>query len=196
MADVNKVGRGRDVVEGALIQATRELLAETGPGMSLRDIAERAGVNKGQIHHYFGGKAGLVEAAFRSVSREHFENWEQRKSDDGPHELTLTQDDWFWQVLVRLVLEGELDTASIGLRDGTSVPRALLEQLTDELGLDEADIGLKAEFATAMAIELGWAAFSPFIKLVVGASDADMAEIMGRVRDQVAQVVSLKDPTD
>ena len=42
--------------------------AEFGPNdVSVRAIAERAGVNHGLVHHYFGSKAGLVEAVVRDV---------------------------------------------------------------------------------------------------------------------------------
>ncbi len=57
--------RGRDAVKTKLINSACEMLAELGPNaMSVRNVASRAGVNHGQVHHYFGGKQGLVEAIF------------------------------------------------------------------------------------------------------------------------------------
>ena len=47
-------------VEQRLIEATKHLVCSTGPKkISTREIANCAGVNHAQIHHYFGGKAKL-----------------------------------------------------------------------------------------------------------------------------------------
>ena len=67
--------RGREAVKTALINAACEMLAESGPNaMSVRNVANRAGVNHGQVHHYFGGKEGLIEAAAARLAREHYNN--------------------------------------------------------------------------------------------------------------------------
>ena len=48
--------RGECAVRTALLEAACDMLAEVGPkSLSVRRLAERAGVNHGQIHHYFGG---------------------------------------------------------------------------------------------------------------------------------------------
>lgn len=77
---------GRTEVEEALLEAAADLMAERGPdAISGRDIAKRAGVNYGLLHHYFGPKAVVLNAALdrlradfiaESVAR-------RRESDDG-----------------------------------------------------------------------------------------------------------------
>ena len=53
-----------------LIQVTIDSLAEVGyVGTTLAQIAGRAGVSPGLVAHYFGDKDGLLEAAFRSLTR-------------------------------------------------------------------------------------------------------------------------------
>lgn len=53
----------------ALLQATRELLAEKGlSGVTLRGVAKRAGVQPALVHYYFGGKQGLLRAVVAGVS--------------------------------------------------------------------------------------------------------------------------------
>ena len=52
----------------ALIEATSELILERGVTMSVRDIAQRAGVNHGLVHTYFGSKDALLTAAFGSIT--------------------------------------------------------------------------------------------------------------------------------
>ncbi|MDQ0324158.1 AcrR family transcriptional regulator [Rhodopseudomonas julia] len=52
----------------ALIQATLDLIAEKGlKGITVREVAARAGVTNGLIRHYFSGKTQLIEAAYQSV---------------------------------------------------------------------------------------------------------------------------------
>ena len=53
-----------------LIDVAIDCLAELGfVGSTLAQIASRAGVSTGLVAHYFGDKDGLLEAAFRSLSR-------------------------------------------------------------------------------------------------------------------------------
>jgi len=53
-----------------LIEVALDCLAELGfVGSTLAQIAGRAGVSAGLIAHYFGDKDGLLEAAFRQLSR-------------------------------------------------------------------------------------------------------------------------------
>jgi betaine-aldehyde dehydrogenase len=53
-----------------LIEVTIDSLAELGYlGTTLAQIAGRAGVSAGLVAHYFGDKDGLLDAAFRSLTR-------------------------------------------------------------------------------------------------------------------------------
>ncbi len=184
--------RGRSAVETALIEAAADLLAEVGPArVSVRDIADRAGVNKGQIHHYFGGKQALIEAAFRRVATEHFENARDRGADGLPVPLTLGLDQRYLQSVVRIVLDGHLETARLEFDEGISVPRSALARLAEMAGLDEPSETLRAEVASVMAMELGWAAFAPFIQLAVGAeTESEVNQIAGHLRKTVVGILS------
>src|SRR6202521_6385784 len=53
-----------------LVEVTIDSLAELGyVGTTLAQIAARAGVSTGLVAHYFGDKDGLLDAAFRSLTR-------------------------------------------------------------------------------------------------------------------------------
>ena len=54
-------------IRGALATAAVELLDEQGilAGVNLRTVAERAGVHRGLVYHYFGSRRGLLLAALR-----------------------------------------------------------------------------------------------------------------------------------
>ncbi len=55
----------------ALILVARRAFAERGfAEVSLDQIAAKAGVTRGALHHHFTNKAGLFEAVFRSVDAE------------------------------------------------------------------------------------------------------------------------------
>ncbi|GAA2660053.1 MULTISPECIES: TetR/AcrR family transcriptional regulator [Actinosynnema] len=48
-----------------LLAAAHEVIAESGPGASLEEIARRAGVGSATLHRHFGGRAELLEAVLR-----------------------------------------------------------------------------------------------------------------------------------
>src|SRR5690349_14226589 len=54
--------------EASLMQAALSLLKRDGvlAGLSLKDVADEAGVNRGLIHHYFGSRQTLLRSALDS----------------------------------------------------------------------------------------------------------------------------------
>jgi AcrR family transcriptional regulator len=62
-----RAGEARD----ALLAAAHELMAEKGyPRVTVREVAERAGVQPGLVNYHFGGKTGLLRSVVGSVSEE------------------------------------------------------------------------------------------------------------------------------
>jgi betaine-aldehyde dehydrogenase len=71
---MSSVDPSRDPLEESrrsqLVDVTIDSLAELGfVGTTLAQIAGRAGVSPGLVAHYFGDKDGLLDAAFRSLTR-------------------------------------------------------------------------------------------------------------------------------
>ncbi|MDB2328471.1 TetR/AcrR family transcriptional regulator [Pseudomonadales bacterium] len=60
-----KQNRGRAETERRLIEVALELIQKNGvlAGLNLRQVAEGAGVNRGNIYHYFGSRQDLLRAA-------------------------------------------------------------------------------------------------------------------------------------
>ncbi len=55
----------------ALLRSTRQLMAEKGlPRVTLREVAERAGVKPALVHYYFGDKANLLREVTAVVAGE------------------------------------------------------------------------------------------------------------------------------
>ncbi len=65
-----QAGEGQE----ALLRAARELLAEKGlPGVTVREVAERAGVQPALVNYYFGGKQGLLRAVVAGLTAQMLE---------------------------------------------------------------------------------------------------------------------------
>jgi AcrR family transcriptional regulator len=60
-----KAKQSRADTERRLIDAALDLLRRNGvlAGLNLREVADRAGVNRGNIYHYFGSRQELLRAA-------------------------------------------------------------------------------------------------------------------------------------
>lgn len=170
-----RISRARQESEDKLIQAAAELLGEVGPrAMSVRAVAERAGVNHGLVHHYFGGKDGLLRAAMRQLVEEHAE-FARAKSGGSPvpAPLALTNDQRYLRAVVRSVLDDEMELARMELTAGVSVPRGALRHALEMRKMPAADAETKALLAISMAMEMGWAALEPFLFAVAEVDDAD-----------------------
>ena len=67
--DASDAGMARE----ALLDAAQELMAEKGyPRVTVREVAERAGVQPGLVNYHFGGKTGLLRSVVAAVSDEMF----------------------------------------------------------------------------------------------------------------------------
>jgi betaine-aldehyde dehydrogenase len=104
----------RDEVEEArrrqLIEVTIDSLAEVGfVGSTLAQIASRAGVSPGLVAHYFGDKDGLLEATFRTLSR----NLQERKQTQSAAARTP-------RGRIQAVIDANLSAEAFDKRTGTA----------------------------------------------------------------------------
>jgi len=168
-----KSTRTRVDTEEKLIAATAQLLGEIGPRtVSVRAIAERAGVNHGLVHHYFGGKDALLRVAMERLVHEHFDYaMSQSRRQPLPAPLGLIGDPTYLKAVVRAVLDNEMSLAATEITEGVSVPRNVLNHVASLQGQAEPSMELKANVGLGMALEMGWAALEPFIFAVVGAAE-------------------------
>jgi betaine-aldehyde dehydrogenase len=93
-----------------LIEMTIDSLAECGfVGSTLAEITERAGVKPGLVAHYFGDKDGLLEAAFRTLTRNLGQGVRQRLNQaSGP------------RARVQAVIDANLDPKEFDRRTGAA----------------------------------------------------------------------------
>jgi len=183
--------RGSDAVKAALVQSAAQLLGEVGPrGLSVREVAERAGVNHGQVHHYFGGKRELLKAAMRHLAQSHFEHSTALSQGATlPPVLSLAEDSDYWRAICRAVIEGDLELARTEIDENLSVPRSVLRALQEAHGTRENDFELKARFAALAAQTLGWVAFEDFMLLLADVApdrrDALRAEVKRVMQENI-----------
>ena len=155
--------RGRAASEDALMTAAADLFEEVGPNaVSVRAIAERAGVNHGLVHHYFGSKAGLVQAVLERLADESAAAIRERGvdavigSDDGRVRRHV-------RVLTRVVLDG---AAPEGFQAQFPIVAYLSGLGRETLGMDDQTAGLRA--SQAVALMVGWLILEPWLLASAG----------------------------
>ena len=173
--------KGRKNVEKQLINSAAILVGSIGPNqLSIRDIADHAGVNHAQIHHYFGGKQGLLEATYKQLAFEHMEQLERRNVNPdnlGKEPLSDITDNYF-RAIIRAVLDKKMDLVRIQVDAGYSMSRKTLAELTNLSGLKKPTAEIKAAVALVMALEFGLASMKDYIKEVLKISDKDLPIFM------------------
>lgn len=184
--------RDRADAESRLIAAAADMLGEVGPrAMSVRAVAERAGVNHGLVHHYFGGKDGLLTAAMSRLVDEHAQfAREMSRGSALPAPLALSQDQRYLRAVVRAVLDGEMKLATMEIERGVSIPRGALQYAVAMRNMETPDVETKAMLAIGMALEMGWAALEPFLFAIAEVSGDEAQEVRDRVRQLTATVVA------
>jgi AcrR family transcriptional regulator len=74
----------------ALLRAARELMAEKGsPRVTVREVAERAGVQPALVNYYFGSKQGLLRAVVALVAGNALERIREGVAQEGSVEERL-----------------------------------------------------------------------------------------------------------
>ena len=90
-------------------------MAEKGyPRVTVREVAERAGVQAGLVNYHFGGKTGLLRSAVASISEEMLERVRQAVAHEGSTEERI-------RALIRGIVEA-ISAAPYG-------PRLMVEQI-------------------------------------------------------------------
>jgi AcrR family transcriptional regulator len=180
--------RGRSSVEEKLIAAACLLLAKSGPNaVSNRDIAKRAGVNHGQIHHYFGSKHGLLKAAMSRVSQTHWDNTQE----NGYIPLKgLGGDQLYALAVVRCAIDGELELATQHVTDNISVPRLLLENRIKSQDPSLTPLDAQCAMAVPVAIEMGWAVLEPYIFNALDVKEEDIQKVREHVAATLAMIMN------
>lgn len=179
--------RGRHDKEGrqrALVDAAIQLFSEHGyAAATTRAIAERAGVSEGLIHRYFGGKHGLLLAAFASrhneVARDFLGGTQEHATAEEEVEWLLTWPlDVMWekQDFMRIATSQAILDTDMGRFVGVQLNDVRLRLIIDRLEVHRAAGRIRADAdidALAGAIA-GYTFAAGFFSQVVFGLDRDM----------------------
>ena len=142
-----------DGVQGRekLLRAARELMIERGfPRVTVREVAERAGVGPALVNYYFGGKSDLFAAIIEQVVLEARERIEQATQRSGPVKerirlfvqemvAAMTADPYLARLLVEQVLFADDEVIDRFARELAGPNLATLRGLLDE-GMAEGEL--------------------------------------------------------
>lgn len=153
----------------AVLDAATELIADRGPrAVTVRSIAERAGVNHALVHRYFGTKDDLITAV---IVRE-VESFRGLAAPDGDPAAIfarllqgLSEREIYVRFLARAILDGYRTgdlKPDLGLFAG--VMRLVQTQLPD--GRDDHQVRMAVAALGSMA--LGWRIFGSFLTAGLG----------------------------
>lgn len=173
--------RGRQNVEKKLIESAAELVGSIGPNqLTIRDIANHAGVNHAQIHHYFGGKDELLIATYKLLAFEHVEQLQRR----GVSPANLIKEPLaditnnYFRAIIRAVLDNRMDLVRVQVESNLSMSKKTLDQLVKLKNKNKPTAEMKSAIALVMVVEFGLAAMKPYIMEVLDINEKEMSKFM------------------
>lgn len=152
----------------AVLAAATELLAESGPQhITVRRIAERAGVNHALAHRHFGTKEEIVRQALRAqadaVAEDLAGHVAGQEPDIAKVMAVFANYPTYWRSLAHVAL---YDPALA--EQGAAPTTTLFVDLLRRTGDDQAPVSA----AVTASLMLGWLAFGDFVVTATGADRA------------------------
>lgn len=136
-----------------------DLFAERGPAAtSMRDIAERSGINAGLIFRHIGTKEAVVTAVLNYLA----EDLVSARDAGASRAVVEARAERSWKVIARALLDG-YDVARLqhGFPNIDQLIAAAREHYDD-------DYTARVATADALALQLGWRLFGPFLRVATG----------------------------
>ena len=186
MATAVKRPTGREEISDAVLDAAERLFAAAGPNdVSLRAIAQEAGINYGLVHRHFGTKDELLERLMERYAQRWTVRIERGELDyDGALEQMLGtgRDAGAYLRLLAWTMLAERPTAWDPHRR-----HAELDRLPELRGGDE---DARLVTAAGLAFAYGWRFFGPFIRAALHLDDRTDDELTDEMREVLRRVVS------
>jgi TetR/AcrR family transcriptional regulator, repressor for neighboring sulfatase len=171
---------GRDEVIAAVVTHAADLFAERGPAAtSIRDIAVRSGVNHGLVFRYLGTKDQLVGAVLDHLADEMALLLQTGASPD----VIEAKTERHWKVMARAILDG----FPVGQLQQRFPGAAKLVKHAEHSHHNELAGRLAA--GNAMALELGWRLFEPFLRSATGTENVSAADLRHAINSGTARMM-------
>ena len=177
---------GPDAVRRALLGAAIDRYAR-GDRLSARQIAAQAGVNSGQVHHRFGGMAGLRRAMLHTLAEQQHDLLAALPEHTPPGLLIRSvarlqqADPRFVRVLARQLVEHPDDDPP---QDAFPVVQRLRRLLRDAETPE-----LRSQMALALCAGLGLSFFGPWVARAMDLPPDEAAALPDRLTELVVGVL-------
>lgn len=146
-------------VRTTVLPHAADLFAERGPAAtSMRDIAERSEVNAGLIFRHIGTKEAVVASVLEYLA----EDLVAARDSGAPRAVVEALAERSWKVIARALLDG-FDVARLQRR----FPN-IDQLLADARDHYDDDYTARVATADALALQLGWRLFGPFLRVATG----------------------------
>jgi AcrR family transcriptional regulator len=173
----------------AILVAAAQLFSERSPSkVTLREIAERAGVNYGLIHHYYGTKDAIVSELIRRASEAGAASMAGTESiGDALRALVDVNSRGTHTRMLAWALLGDRDTAprftaSPAVRHLTEVAARTPP------GAAAPDVDPQVLAAVLVSALMGWQLFRPFVTAAAELGDRPAGELNAAVYDTVRRL--------
>ncbi len=202
--------RGREATTAAILDAAEELFSTRGyTAVSVRAIAERAGISHALVHRYIGRKADIYRAVLKSNQGAILGAAPDNPDILASTSLMLREGLGQHRPYLRLLARSALQGLSYDRTTGTFAGAERLVELAQRTAAlappgERTDEDLDPRFVVAcvVALFLGWGAAESWVLAAVGLQDMDRAEaidglervILGILRENLPGLES-DDPT-
>lgn len=190
MSDPVTAPHGRQAVEEALIEASIEVFATRTPDtVTVREIADLAGVNHGLVHQYFGSKQGLVERTIKHLADDLVPAAKDaaRASTAIPVLLDHLVEHPAYVRLLTWSLLGEGGTPELG-HDFPAL-KALMSRSSDEPGDRPTRFDPRIAAAIVTSLMFGWVMYRDYIDHAVDLSGLSHHEIHQAMSESILTVL-------
>lgn len=169
-----------------MLKAARVLFAEKGISVPIREIAAKAGVNHGLIHHYFGNKEQVLsEVMSRDV-------WHSALAVEGSKTVR--------EAVRKMFTSGIGDreyirtTAWLKLDGRTDLlPRTERSSVAEIRSIDPDRASDDVRLLAALAATYGWSLFSSEILSAAGVPEESRVDVEKRLAKLLGRVAELPD---
>jgi AcrR family transcriptional regulator len=175
--------RGRNEVIEALLRSARKLIADQGPAVALRDIADDAGVNFGLIYQYLGTKEQLVREVYGRATDNAASRLTSAESLEQALALLMTFGDGTTARLVGwAAMEGSQPAETFRDSPALGVLARLMLADAHDADVDLTDEDAQVFAALAMVIALGWRLFGNTALFAAGLDGSDPERYNEQIR--------------
>jgi TetR/AcrR family transcriptional regulator, repressor for neighboring sulfatase len=194
--------RGREATTAAILDAAQELFSSRGyHGVTVRDIAARAGVSHALVHRYVGSKADIFRAVLTSN-----EGAILAAAPDDPDLLEstslmlrqgLTHGRRHIRLIVRSAMSGLSYDRTSGRFEATERLIELARRAADSASpaeREEKDLDPRLVIACVVALFLGWAATESWVLPAAGLEDMEEGEAIDGLERVILGILKINLP--